>query len=216
MNLISDYVGQSCELLTEEVNGKKNVFIEGIFAQADIQNRNKRIYPRMILESAVNEYDQAYIKTGRAFGELEHPSGIKINPDRISHLITELKWNGSDCYGKAIVTDTPCGQTVKALMEVGGKVGVSTRGVGTVSKKNGQTYVNDDFKMATVDIVLDPSAPSAFVNGIMEGVEYFYQGNAIVEQAAQTAKKKIQKLPLKQIAERQVQIFSEFLKEIRG
>ena len=183
--------------------------------QAEQVNRNRRVYPKSVLEKAVNKYVTEYVNKGRAVGELNHPEGPAINLDKVSHRITNLQWSGNDVYGKALILDTPMGKIVKGLLEGGCQLGVSSRGMGTVANKNGQTMVNDDFILATVDIVQDPSAPSAFVNGIMEGVEYFYEGNAIVAVTSDKYKNIISKLSKSELAEQQITLFSNFLKEIK-
>ena len=175
MKLITE-VTESCEVLTEaNEDGKKNYFIEGIFMQGDIKNRNGRIYPSAVLEKEMKRYDDQFIKTKRALGELGHPDGPSINGDRVSHLITEMKKDGSNFVGKAKILSTPMGQIVKTFMDEGVKIGVSTRGLGSVkATKEGIMEVQDDFYLSTVDIVTDPSGPNCFVNGIMENTEYFY------------------------------------------
>ena len=154
---------------TIEESGEKSFFIEGIFMQSEVKNRNGRIYPKSILESELNKYENK-IKSKRALGELDHPNGPKINPDRVSHYMTELSFRGNDIIGKAKIMDTPCGKIVKEFMKEGLSFGVSSRGVGSV--KNG--LVQNDFRLSTVDIVTDPSGPDCFVNGIMENVEWIY------------------------------------------
>ena len=166
--------------ITESSDGKKKHVIEGIFMQAEQENRNKRMYPGKVLKEAVSRYVTEQVSKGRAVGELNHPDGPQINLDKVSHRITQLEWKGNDVIGKALILDTPMGQIVKGLLEGGCQLGVSSRGMGTVSTKGSKTVVNPDFRLSTVDIVQDPSAPNAFVDGIMEGVEYFYEGNEIV------------------------------------
>ena len=173
MKLIAEYTNANLGYsITEGKNGKKNVFIEGVFMTANAKNRNGRIYTKDILEKAVNKYNEDQVITGRAVGELNHPEGPSINLDKVSHRITELSWDGDNVMGKALVLDTPMGQIVKGLVEGGVQLGVSSRGMGSLEFKNGVNYVKDDFSLATVDIVQDPSAHNAFVNGIMEGVEW--------------------------------------------
>ena len=173
MKLIAEYTTEGLGYsITEGKNGKKNVFIEGIFMQAEGKNRNGRVYTREVLTSAVDRYNNEQVKTGRAVGELNHPEGPSINLDKVSHRITELKWDGNNVIGKALILDTPMGQIVKGLVEGGVQLGVSSRGMGSLEMKNGINYVKDDFHLSTVDIVQDPSAPNAFVNGIMEGVDW--------------------------------------------
>lgn len=176
MKLITEVFNEDCSVITEATeNGKKNYFIEGIFMQGDIQNRNGRIYPSAVLEKEMARYNENFIKTKRALGELGHPNGPQINGDRVSHLITEMKRDGSNFVGKAKVLGTPMGEIVKTFIDEGVKVGVSTRGLGSVKPaKNGIMEVQDDFHLATVDIVTDPSGPNCFVNGIMENTEYYY------------------------------------------
>ena len=213
MKLITEH-NENIKFLTEGKGGEKKFIIDGIFMQADKVNRNRRVYPKDILEGAVSRYVNEYVNKGRAVGELNHPDGPTINLDKVSHRITELKWNGSDVYGKALILNTPMGNIAKGLIEGGCQLGVSSRGMGSVSQKNGVTTVNDDFMLSTVDIVQDPSAPSAFVNGIMEGVEYYFKGNDIVAIAAEEAVNKIHKLSNSQLAEQQTKIFKDFLKEV--
>jgi hypothetical protein len=173
MKLISEYITEGLGYsITEGKNGKKETYIEGIFMQAEGTNRNGRVYTREVLTSAVDRYVNEQVMTGRAVGELNHPEGPSINLDKVSHRITELKWDGNNVVGKALILDTPMGQIVKGLVEGGVQLGVSSRGMGSLESKNGVSYVKDDFHLATIDIVQDPSAPNAFVNGIMEGVDW--------------------------------------------
>ena len=173
MKLIAEYTNEGLGYsITEGKNGKKETYIEGIFMQAEGKNRNGRVYTREVLTSAVDRYNNEQVMTGRAVGELNHPEGPSINLDKVSHRITELKWDGNNVIGKALILDTPMGQIVKGLVEGGVQLGVSSRGMGSIEMKNGVNYVKDDFHLSTVDIVQDPSAPNAFVNGIMEGVDW--------------------------------------------
>jgi hypothetical protein len=213
MKLITEHT-ENISFITESDKGEKKYIIEGIFMQAEQKNRNGRIYPKTVLESAVDRYVTEYVKKGRAVGELNHPEGPAINLDKVSHRITELRWDKNNVYGKALILNTPMGNIAKGLLDGGCQLGVSSRGMGSVSQNEGVAKVNDDFILATVDIVQDPSAPSAFVNGIMENVEYFYQGNQIVAVAADKAKSKIKRLSRKQLAEQQAKIFKDFLTEI--
>ena len=160
MKRISEFVENYSECIVEaKENGEKNFVIEGVFAQADKKNRNGRIYPKPIMEKAVNTYVENQVSKKRAVGELNHPEGPTVNLDKVSHLITDLKFEGNDVVGKAQILDTPMGQIVKGLLEGGVQLGVSTRGMGSLESKNGVMYVKDDFILATVDIVQDPSAP---------------------------------------------------------
>jgi hypothetical protein len=181
MKLITEHT-ENVKYFSESVgsNGEKKFVIEGIFMQAEQLNRNSRIYPKSVLESAVDRYVTNYVNKGRAVGELNHPESPSINLDKVSHRITNLSWDGNDVIGKALILNTPMGVIVKGLLEGGCQLGVSSRGMGTVDSKNGKTTVNDDFVLSTVDIVQDPSAPSAFVNGIMESVDWVYDGTNFV------------------------------------
>jgi len=201
--------------ITESSDGKKKHVIEGIFMQAEQENRNKRMYPGKVLKEAVSRYVTEQVSKGRAVGELNHPDGPQINLDKVSHRITQLEWKGNDVIGKALILDTPMGQIVKGLLEGGCQLGVSSRGMGTVSTKGSKTVVNPDFRLSTVDIVQDPSAPSAFVDGIMEGVEYFYEGNEIVAVSAEKYKEQMDKMTTKALAEQQTRLFTSFLSDLR-
>jgi hypothetical protein len=198
MNLITEYREDSVEVITEaKEDGKKNYFIEGIFMQGDIKNRNGRIYPSATLESEMDRYNKEFIETKRALGELGHPDGPQINGDRVSHLITDMRRDGNDFYGKAKILSTPMGEIVKSLLDEGVKIGVSTRGLGSVKAgRNGVMEVQKDFHLSTVDIVTDPSAPNAFVNGIMENVEYYYDiasGNWRATEVIQNIQEEVEK-----------------------
>jgi sugar-specific transcriptional regulator TrmB len=193
MKLITEVYDEASVLTEASEDGKKGYFIEGIFMQGDVKNRNGRIYPSAILENEMKRYNDQFIKTKRALGELGHPNGPQINGDRVSHLITEMKRDGSNFVGKAKILSTPMGEIVKTFIDEGVKVGVSTRGLGSVKPtKEGIMEVQDDFHLATVDIVTDPSGPNCFVNGIMENTEYYYDiasGNwRIMEQLEETVK----------------------------
>ena len=173
MKLIAEYTDHSLGYSIQEgTNGKKSTFLEGIFMQAENKNKNGRIYTREILTQAVDKFVNEQVITGRAVGELNHPESPAINLDKVSHRITELKWDGNNVMGKALILDTPMGQIVKGLVEGGVQLGVSSRGMGSLDFKDGANYVRDDFMLNTIDIVQDPSAPNAFVNGIMEGVNW--------------------------------------------
>jgi hypothetical protein len=174
MKLITEHTDQELEYITEGTGPKKDMFISGIFMQAEKQNRNGRVYPKKIMEGAIARYDEQYIKTKRAVGELNHPEGPTINLDKVSHIITELKWQGNDIMGKAKILNTPMGIIAKGLIEGGVQLGVSSRGMGSLTSRGGQNMVGEDFVLSTVDIVQDPSAHDAFVNGIMEGAEWIH------------------------------------------
>ena len=215
MKLIVEHLEQELSYLTEaDKNGKKNVFIEGVFMQADKLNKNKRIYPKEVLQKATEKYVKEQVKTGRAVGELNHPDGPSINLDKVSHRITELKFEGNNVVGKALVLDTPMGSIVKGLVDGGVKLGVSSRGMGTVENKNGQTFVKNDFVLSTVDIVQDPSAPQAFVNGIMEGVDWIYENGLLKPQQIEKYETEIRKASSSELLEAQKRVFSDFLSKL--
>ena len=182
VKLISEEV-QDVEYITEEKeDGKKNYKIKGVFMQADIKNRNGRVYPMETLQKEVGRYNKEYIKENRAYGELGHPDGPTVNLERASHMITALYPDGKNFIGEAKVLSTPMGNIVKNLMDEGGKLGVSSRGMGSLEQRNGANYVGKDFYLATAaDIVADPSAPNAFVEGIMEGKEWVWNHGSLVE-----------------------------------
>ena len=191
VKLISEAV-EEVEYITEEKeNGGKNYKIRGIFMQADIKNRNGRIYPMEVLDEEVKNYNKKFIQQNRAFGELGHPDGPTVNLERVSHMITSLKPDGKNFIGEAKIMDTPMGKIVKNLMDEGAKLGVSSRGMGSLRQKGGANVVSDDFYLATAaDIVADPSAPNAFVEGIMEGKEWVWNNGALVEAHVADLKKK--------------------------
>jgi hypothetical protein len=194
MKLITEIYDQDCTVLTESSeDGKKSYFIEGVFMQGGLQNRNGRIYPTQILVKEMNRYKTDFIDKNRSIGELGHPNGPQINGDRVSHLITEMKQDGNNFVGKAKILATPMGNIVKTLIDENVTFGVSTRGLGSVKpSKEGIMEVQDDFHLATVDIVTDPSGPNCFVNGIMENTEYYYDiisGNwRVMEKLEETVK----------------------------
>lgn len=215
MKLITEQQDSDISVITEaKQNGKNEMFIEGIFMMADSKNRNGRIYESKILQPAVNKYIEEQVKTGRAVGELNHPDGPTINLDKVSHLITRLEWNGTNVIGKAKILDTPMGQIVKGLLEGGVKLGVSSRGMGSLEQRNGINFVKDDFQLATIDIVQDPSAPSAFVNGIMEGVEWIWENGVFKPQEIEKIETEIKRTPKAQLAEAQVRVFQHFLSKL--
>ena len=182
MKLITENI-ESVELITEEKDGEKKLYIEGVFLQSEVKNRNGRVYPFKVLDNEVKRYHEEYIKPGRALGELGHPDGPTVNLDRVSHRIVSLKAEGNNFIGKAHILDTPNGKIAKSLLGEGVKLGVSSRGMGTLDKQEGVSYVMDDFMLATAaDIVADPSAPDAFVNGIMEGKEWVWNNGILKEQ----------------------------------
>jgi hypothetical protein len=195
-------------------NGDKNYFIEGIFMQAEVKNRNGRIYPKNTLTKETGRYINEYVNKGRALGELNHPTGPTVNLDRVSHIVKELHEDGKNFYGKAKVLDTPMGKIVKNLIDEGAQLGVSTRGMGSLKSKNGYQEVQEDFMLAAIDIVADPSAPNAFVNGIMEGKEWIYENGIWEEKQIQKAKKLIKSSSKRDLSENMVKVFKEFFRNI--
>ena len=214
MKLISEYNDNNLEVIVEKVNGKKTLFIEGIFMQADSKNRNGRIYEKSILEAAVNKYVKEQVSTGRAVGELNHPEGPSINLDKVSHKITELRFDGSNVIGKASILNTPMGNIVTGLLEGGVKLGVSSRGMGTLVNKKGTSYVGDDFMLSTVDIVQDPSAPEAFVNGIMEGVEWIWENGILCPQEIEKIETEIREARGMRSSDIEIKAFKNFLSKL--
>ena len=216
MKLITEVV-EDLRCITEaREDGKKNVYIEGIFLQGGIKNRNGRMYPVETLEKEVNRYDESYIQKGRALGELGHPDGPSINLDRVSHMIKELRQDGNNFIGKAKIMDTPYGNIVKNLMSEGAVVGVSTRGLGSlVEGKNGVKVVGNDFYLATcADIVADPSAPDAYVRGIMENKAWVWDNGIIREADVSTQKQVIQKSSQKDLEENMIKVFKDFISKL--
>jgi len=214
MKLITELT-QDVKYLTESrEDGKKNVYIEGIFMQADKGNRNGRLYPMKVMESAVGQYQQL-IAEKRSLGELGHPPNPQINLNQVSHLITDLRFEGSDIYGKAKILDTPMGKIAKNFIEEGVRLGVSSRGLGSIVEKNGLNEVQDDFHLATVDIVADPSAPDAFVQGIMESAEWILENGVWKTVDVERAQRSIKKASKAQLAEAKLKVFEDFLKIIK-
>jgi hypothetical protein len=214
MKLISEAL-QDVEFITEEVSGQKQYFISGIFMQANQKNRNGRVYPSDILEREVKRYSDTYITSNRAFGELGHPDGPTINLDRVSHMIKELYRDGDNFIGKAKIMDTPMGKIVKNLMDEGATLGVSSRGMGSLKQSQGVNVVQSDFYLSTAaDIVADPSAPDAFVDGIMEGKEWIWDNGVLKESAIGEYKKQIESATSIQLEEVKIRLFSDFIQKL--
>jgi len=219
MKLICEVL-EEVKLITEEKeDGKKDFYIEGVFMQADLKNRNGRIYPMPVMEKEVNRYVKEYVDTKRAFGELGHPEGPSINLDRISHMITELKRDGSNIVGRAKILETPMGNIARNIIQGGGCLGVSSRGMGSLKDMNGIMEVQDDFTLATAaDIVADPSAPGAFVNGIMEGVEWVWDNGLLKAQQIELYKEEIEKAAAKPnkraLEEAMLKTWTDFLSKL--
>ena len=218
MKLISEYTESDLEYIVEadEKTGKKNYKIQGIFVQANVKNRNGRIYPKPIMEKALGRYIDTQVSKGRAVGELNHPEGPTVNLDRVSHKIESLEMDGDNVVGKASILETPMGQVVKGLLDGKVNFGVSTRGMGSL-KQNGNTMVvNDDYLLNAIDIVQDPSAPSAFVNGIMEGVEWVWNNGIIEARTIEQMETEIKKAPRADLYETQVREFKNFLSLLKS
>ena len=213
MLLITE-VNDNVNLITEEVNGEKQYHIDGIFMQAEQKNRNGRVYPKKTLMNEVARYNNEYVKTGRAMGELGHPEGPQLNLERVSHLIKELRVDGNDIYGKAKILDTPYGKIVKDLVKEGVRIGVSSRGMGSLKQKNGINEVQDDFNLAAVDIVADPSAPDAFVQGIMEGKEWGWENGLLTAKTVEAHQKHIRRASKSDLEEAKLYAFADFLSKI--
>ena len=215
MKLITEQVND-LSFVTEEISGKKSLFVEGVFLQSDVKNKNGRMYPKKILQREVKRYNEQYVKTKRAFGELRHPAGPVINLERVSHMITSLKEDGKDFVGKAkVMTETPYGKIVSSLLNEGAQLGVSSRGMGSLKEKDGMNVVQDDFYLATAaDIVADPSAPNAFVEGIMEDREWVYSNGVFKEEDLESAKKTIGKSSIKDREEVVLQVFEDFFSKL--
>tara|TARA_R100000152_G_C6778139_1_gene208580 strand:- start:1629 stop:2273 length:645 start_codon:yes stop_codon:yes gene_type:complete len=214
MKLITE-INENIEVITEERNGKKSLYISGPFMQAEMKNKNGRIYPRNVLFTEVKRYNDNYVQKNRAFGELGHPEGPGINLERVSHMITDLKEDGNNVVGKAKIMDTPYGQIVQNLINNGAQLGVSSRGMGSLEEKGGVKYVKDDFYLATAaDIVADPSAPEAFVQGIMEGKEWVWNSGVLQEKTVSEIKNEIVKAPSKKLESVKLKAFNSFLSKL--
>ena len=215
MKLITEEVS-NVKFITEGKGSKKKLYIEGTFLQGEIKNRNGRVYPVSTLANEVTRYNESFVNKGRALGELGHPDGPTVNLDRVSHKITSLKQEGNNFVGKAQILNTPMGKIASSLIEEGVVLGVSSRGVGSLREQNGVKYVGEDFQLATAaDIVADPSAPDAFVNGIMEGKEWVWEGGNLREQLAEKAKRTINTLvDQRRLEEHKLNLFNDFLSNL--
>ena len=214
MKLISEY-NEAKPLIESKDNGKKDYFIEGVFMQADIKNRNGRVYPKEIMDKEVKRYIKEFVNEQRAFGELGHPEGPTINLDKVSHMITELNEDGANWVGKAKILSTPNGEIVKNLIDDGAKLGVSSRGLGSLEQKSDAQYVKSDFQLATAgDIVADPSAPDAFVDGIMEGVEWIMDNGILKRQEMESMREILMKEKQSRLEETKINLWKEFVKNL--
>ena len=215
MKLISEAIQDVEYICEEKENGKKDYKIRGIFMQGDIKNRNGRIYPKDVLMKEVGNYNRYLVVEIRAFGELGHPDGPTVNLERVSHLVTSLKPDGSNVLGEARILETPMGKIVKTLMDEGTKLGVSSRGMGSLDERNGAKYVRDDFYLAAAaDIVADPSAPNAFVEGVMEGKEWVWNNGSLIEAHVAEVKKKFDVKKRQRQANMEALEFAKFLKKL--
>lgn len=215
MKLIAEFNETISPVITEAKNGQKEYFIEGVFMQSDIKNRNGRVYPKAIMEKEVNRYKKEFVEKDRAFGELGHPEGPTINLDKVSHLIQSLELEGKNYVGKAKVLSTPNGEIVKALINDGAKLGVSSRGLGSLEQKGDAQYVKNDFQLATAgDIVADPSAPEAFVEGIMEGVEWVYQNGILTQLQVEDMQKELRSARSNQLEETKLNLWKRFVESL--
>lgn len=217
MKLISEEISEVQYLINEDKeNGKKNYYISGIFMQADTKNKNGRVYPFDVLNKEVQRYNTEYVNKNRAYGELGHPDNPSINLDRVSHMITQLKPDGCNFIGKAKIVDTPMGNIVKGLLDSGANLGVSTRGVGSLKPHNGYQLVQDDYKLATAaDVVADPSAPHAFVQGIMENVSWYYDnGHWKMAQLSEDTKKVIRTVRKSDIEAVALKLFENYISKL--
>ena len=217
MKLITEEITDNVEFIVESKSGKKQLYIEGVFLQANIKNRNGRLYPIETLRKEVGRYNENHIQKGRALGELGHPEGPTVNLDRVSHKIISLRESGNNFIGKAKILGTPMGKIAASLVEEGVKLGVSSRGIGSLkATREGVNVVNDDFMLATAaDIVADPSAPDAFVEGIMEGKDWVWDGGVLRERMAVKTYKQINTIvDQKKLDENKLNLFSDFLQNI--
>ena len=217
MKLIAEYTNQRLEVVSEaRESGGKTWTIEGVFMQAEAKNRNGRIYPKAVMENALNKYNTEQVSKGRAVGELNHPEGPTVNLDKVSHKIESLDWKGNDVVGKATILETPMGKIVQGLLDGGVNLGVSTRGMGSLERRNDAMYVKGDFLLNAVDIVQDPSAPSAFVNGVMEGVEWVWNNGIIEAKHIESMETEIKNSPRANLYETQVREFKNFLSLLKN
>lgn len=214
MKLIAEEL-TDIQFITEEAEGKKSHFIEGIFLQGEIKNRNGRMYPVSVLEREVNRYNENFVEKGRALGELGHPEGPTLNLDRVSHKILSLTKEGNNFIGRAKLLETPMGKIAKSLLDEGVKLGVSSRGMGSLIKKEGYQVVADDYMLATAaDIVADPSAPDAFVDGIMEGKEWVWENGILRESQVARIKRELDEATMMNLQERKLSAFKSFLQSL--
>ena len=217
MKLISEFNDYAISpvIVEGKEDGKKDYFIEGIFMQSEIKNRNGRIYPKEVIQKEVKRYNKEFVEQDRAFGELGHPEGPTINLDKVSHMITKLEEDGNNFVGRAKILSTPNGQIVKNLIDDGAKLGVSSRGLGSLESKGNAQYVKDDFQLATAgDIVADPSAPEAFVEGIMEGVEWVYESGILKAKDLDEMQRDLKTARLNKLEETKLNLWKSFVEKL--
>jgi hypothetical protein len=214
MKLITETVEDVETIIESNESGGKTYKLKGVMMESDTQNRNGRIYEGKILKKETQRYISEYVNKNRALGELNHPSGPTVNLDRVSHMVTRLNESGKQILGEAKIIDTPMGKIVKNLIDAGAKLGVSSRGMGSLEKRNGVNYVKEDFTLAAIDIVADPSAPNAFVDGILEGKEWIWDNGLLVEKQISEYQKKLKKVSKRKLEEEAIKLFSDFLRKI--
>jgi len=214
MKLITETTQSDIQVLTEDKNGQKNYFIKGVFMESDTKNRNGRMYPGEIMEKEIGRYNTEYVKQNRAMGELGHPEGPTVNLERVSHIIKNLSVDGKQIIGEAKIMDTPYGKIVKNLIDEGAKLGVSSRGMGSLKEQDGVNVVQEDFMLAAVDVVADPSAPNAFVNGIMEGKEWIWDNGVLKPVVIEQYKKVIKNTPSRKLEEQAMNLFKDFISRL--
>ena len=214
MKLITETTQSDIQVLTEDKNGQKTYFIKGVFMESDTKNRNGRVYPGEIMEKEIGRYTNEYVKQNRAMGELGHPEGPTVNLERVSHIIKNLSVDGKQIIGEAKIMDTPYGKIVKNLIDEGAKLGVSSRGMGSLKEQDGVNVVQEDFMLAAVDVVADPSAPNAFVNGIMEGKEWIWDNGVLKPVVIENYKKVIKNTPSRKLEEQAIHLFKDFISKL--
>ena len=214
MKLITETVEDIQTLVESNESGGKTYKLRGVMMESDTQNRNGRIYEGKILKKETQRYINEYVNKNRALGELNHPSGPTVNLDRVSHMVTNLKENGKQILGEAKIIDTPMGNIVKNLIDAGAKLGVSSRGMGSLEKRGGVNYVKEDFTLAAIDIVADPSAPNAFVDGILEGKEWVWNNGLLVEKQIAQYERQLKRTPKRKLEENAIKLFSDFLRHL--
>ena len=214
MKLITETVEDVETIIESNESGGKTYKLKGVMMESDTQNRNGRIYEGKILKKETQRYISEYVNKNRALGELNHPSGPTVNLDRVSHMVTRLNESGKQILGEAKIIDTPMGKIVKNLIDAGAKLGVSSRGMGSLEKRNGVNYVKEDFTLAAIAIVADPSAPNAFVDGILEGKEWIWDNGLLVEKQISEYQKKLKKVSKRKLEEEAIKLFSDFLRKI--